>query len=109
MGGAGAQLRSLAAIRSVFPGLITEGPEPGKAQVYGPAAERVAGLRGDWAEWKATNHTLGWLWVEWGRLELRRHLIGVFDLSPLTSDLCWGERRRKRELEWRRGALRRLR
>ena len=93
----------------VFPELITEQLEPGEAQVYGAAAETVVEWREAWTEGKSVRHTLDWLRAERKRLELELRLIGVFGLTPPPADAPWGERRRERELDWRRRALRRLR
>ncbi len=103
------QQRSVVPPRRVFPELITEHPEPGEEQVYGAAAEEVVQWREAWAARKASRHTLAWLRAERRRLELELRLIGVFGLTPPPADVPWGERRRERELEWRRRALRRLR
>ncbi len=103
------QHRSMPAPRRVFPELITEDPEPGEEQVYGAAAEEVVKWRQAWADRKQARYTLNWLRAERRRLELELRLIGVFGLTPPPADVPWGERRRERELEWRRRALRRLR
>ena len=103
------QQRSVPAPRRVFPELITEQAEPGEEQVYGAAAELVVEWREAWAARKAAPHTLDWLRAERQRMELELRLIGVFGLTPPPADAPWGERRREREQEWRRRALRRLR
>ncbi|MDE0101996.1 MAG: hypothetical protein OXN89_06420 [Bryobacterales bacterium] len=95
--------------RRVFPELITEAAEPGEEQVYGAAAETVVEWREAWAVRKRVRYTLGWLRAERRRLELELRLVGVFGLTPPPADAPWGERRREREVEWRRRALRRLR
>ena len=101
--------RSVVAPRRVFAELITEDLEPGEEQVYGAAAEEVVEWREAWADRKQARYTLDWLRAEMRRLELELRLIGVFGLTPPPADVPWGERRRERELEWRRLALRRLR
>ncbi|MDE0101212.1 MAG: hypothetical protein OXN89_02425 [Bryobacterales bacterium] len=103
------QPRSVVPPRRVFPELITEHPEPGEEQVYGAAAEEVIEWRESWAARKRSRLTLDWLRAERRRLELELRLIGVFDLTPPPADAPWGERRRERELDWRRRALRRMR
>ena len=95
--------------RRVFPELITEQAEPGEEQVYGAAAEEVVEWRDAWAARKSSRHTLAWLRAERRRLELELRLIGVFGLTPPPADVPWSERRREREQQWRRPALRRLR
>ena len=100
---------SVPAPRRVFPELITEQAEPGEEQVYGAAAEEVVQWREAWAARKQARLTLDWLRAERQRLQLELRLIGVFGLTPPPADAPWGERRRERELEWRRRALRRLR
>ena len=42
-------------------------------------------------------------------MELELRLIGVFGLTSPPADAPWRERRREQEMDWRRGALRRLR
>ncbi|MCY3570534.1 MAG: hypothetical protein OXH19_04240 [Chloroflexi bacterium] len=101
--------RSVVAPRRVFAELITEDLEPGEEQVYGAAAEEVVEWREAWADRKQARYTLDWLRAEMRRLELELRLIGVFGLTPPPADVPRGERRRERELEWRRLALRRLR
>ena len=101
--------RSAVAPRRVFPELITEHPEPGEEQVYGAAVEEVVEWREAWAARKRAPYTLDWLRAERRRLELELRLIGVFGLTPPPADVPWSERRRERELDWRRRALRRLR
>ncbi len=101
--------RSVAPPRRVFPELITEDPEEGEEQVYGAAAELVVEWRQAWAERKRARLTLDWLRAERRRLDLELRLIGIFGLTPAPADAPWSERRRERELDWRRGALRRLR
>ncbi|MYD15925.1 MAG: hypothetical protein F4W99_02105 [Chloroflexi bacterium] len=103
------QQRSVPVPRRVFPELVTEHPEPGEEQVYGAAAEEVVQWREAWADRKQARYTLDWLRGEGRRLELELRLIGVFGLTPPPADAPWGERRRERELDWRRRALRRLR
>ena len=103
------QRRPVVAPRRVFPELITEDLEPGEEQVYGAAAEEVVQWREAWAARKAAPYTLDWLRAERRRLELELRLIGVFGLTPPPADAPWRERRRDRELEWRRRSLRRLR
>ena len=103
------QQRSVVPPRRVFPELITEHPEPGEEQVYGAAAEEVIEWRESWAARKRSRLTLDWLRAERRRLELELRLIGVFGLTPPPADAPWGERRRERELDWRRRALRRMR
>lgn len=103
------QQRSVVPPRRVFPELITDQAEPGEEQVYGAAAEEVIEWRESWAARKRSRLTLDWLRAERRRLELELRLIGVFGLTPPPADAPWGERRRERELEWRRRALRRLR
>lgn len=103
------QQRTVPPPHRVFPELITEQAEPGEEQVYGAAAEEVAQWREAWAARKATSYTLDWLLAERRRLELELRLIGVFGLTPPPADAPWGERRRERELDWRRRALRRMR
>ena len=95
--------------RRVFLELITEQEEPGEEQVYGAAAETVVEWRESWAARKRARFTLDWLRAERRRLELELRLIGVFGLTPPPADAPWGERRRERELDWRRRALGRLR
>ena len=101
--------RSVPPPRRVFPELITEETEPGEEQVYGAAAETFVEWRETWSARKVAPHTLDWLRAERRRLELELRLIGVFGLTPPPADAPWGERRRERELDWRRRALRRLR
>lgn len=103
------QQRTVQAPRRVFPDLITQHPESGEEQVYGAAAEEVVEWRGAWADRKQAHYTRDWQRAERRRLELELRLIGVFGLTPPPADVPWGERRRERELEWRRRALRRLR
>ncbi|MYD74281.1 MAG: hypothetical protein F4Y11_08685 [Chloroflexi bacterium] len=103
------QQRSVPPPRRVFPELITEQAELGEDQVYGAAAETVVEWREAWAARKRARLTLDWLRAERRRLELELRLIGVFGLTPPPADAPWGERRRERELDWRRRALRRLR
>lgn len=89
--------------------LFTEHPEPGDEQVYGAAAELIVEWREAWVERKSARYTLDWLRAERRRLELELRLVGVFGLTPPPADVPWPERRRERELDWRRRALRRLR
>lgn len=105
----GKQQRSVIAPRRVFPELITEAAEPGEERVYGAAAELVVEWRRAWAERRAARYTLDWLRAERRRLELELRLVGEFGLTPPPADMPWQERRRERELDWRRRALRRLR
>ena len=104
-----AQQRSVVAPRRVFPELITEAAESGEAVVYGVATELIVAWREAWAERESARHTLAWLRAERRRLELESRLIGEFGLTPPPADAPWRERRRERELDWRRRALRRLR
>ncbi|MDE2967328.1 MAG: hypothetical protein OXS30_07590 [Chloroflexota bacterium] len=69
----------------------------------------VVEWRETWAERKAAHYTLDWLRAERRRLELEGRLIGVFGLTPPPADVPWRERRRDREVDWRRRALGRLR
>ena len=103
------QQRVVQAPRRIFPELIIEQAETGEEQVYGAAAETVVEWREAWAARKRSRLTLDWLRAERRRLELELRLIGVFGLTPPPADAPWGERRRERELDWRRRALRRLR
>lgn len=105
----GEQQRSVAPPRRVFPEPITEQAEEHEEQVYGAAAELVVEWHEAWAARKRAPHTLDWLRAERQRMELELRLIGVFGLTPSPADAPWGERRRERELDWRRRALRRLR
>jgi len=93
----------------VFPDLIAEHPELGEEQVHGAAAALVVEWREAWEGRRRARYTLDWLRAERQRLQLELRLIGVFGLTPPPADAPWGERRRERELEWRRRALRRLR
>ncbi|MCY3570804.1 MAG: hypothetical protein OXH19_05630 [Chloroflexi bacterium] len=108
-GDAGKPHRPVDAPRRVFPELITAQAEPGEEKVYGAAAELVVEWRDAWADRKQARYTLDCLRAERRRLELELRLIGVFGLTPPPADVPWGERRREREAEWRRRALRRLR
>ncbi len=101
--------RVVQAPRRIFPELITEQAETGEEQVYGAAAETVVEWREAWTARKRAEYTLDWLQAERLRLGLELRLIGVFGLTPPPADAPWGERRRDRELGWRRQALRRLR
>jgi len=103
------QHRPVVASHRVISALITELAEPRKEQVYGAAAELVVEWREVWMERTWARSTLDWLRAERQRLRLELRLIGVFGLTPPPADAPWGERRRERELEWRRRALRRLR
>ena len=103
------QQRSVPPPRRVFPELITEQAELGEDQVYGAAAETVVEWREAWTARKRADYILDWLQAERLRLGLELRLIGVFGLTPPPADAPWGERRRERELDWRRRALRRLR
>ncbi|MYA01863.1 MAG: hypothetical protein F4Y35_08765 [Chloroflexi bacterium] len=95
--------------RRIFPELITEREEPGEEQIYGAATELVVEWRQAWAARRTARHTLGWLRAERRRLELELRLVGEFGLTPPPADAPWRERRRDRELDWRRRAVRRLR
>lgn len=95
--------------RRVFPELITELAEPGEEQIYGAATAVIVEWRTAWAERWSARHTLDWLRADRRRLELELRLIGKLGLTPPPADVPWTERRRERELRWRRGSLRRLR
>ncbi len=103
------QERSVVAPRRVFPELVTESAESGEEVVYGVATELIVAWREAWSERESARHTLAWLRTERLRLQLESRLIGEFGLTPPPADAPWRERRRERELDWRRRALRRLR